>query len=42
MQGIATKYIINILLGTDHSQKAREGAQNFVPTPVFPPVCENP
>ena len=42
MQGIATKYIINILLGTYYSQKAREGAQNLDPTPVFPPVRENP
>ena len=41
MQGIAAKYIINILLGTHYSQKAREGAQNTDPTPVFLPVCEN-
>ena len=41
MQGIAAKYIINILLGTHYSQKAGEGAQNTDPTPVFLPVCEN-
>ena len=42
MQGIATKYIINILLGTRYSQEAREGVQNLDPTPVYPPVWENP
>ena len=42
MQGIATKHIINILLGTHYLQKAREGVENPDPTPVFSPVCENP
>ena len=42
MQGIATKYMIKILLGTHHSQKSKEGAQNLYPILAFPPVHENP
>ena len=42
MQGIATKYIINILLGTRYSQEAREGVQNLDPSPVYLLVWKNP
>ena len=41
MQGIATKYIRNKLLGTHHSQKAREGMKHLYPTLKFPPVHKN-
>ena len=41
MQEMAIKYIINILLGTHHSQESRERAGHLYPALLFPPVQEN-
>ena len=41
MQGIAIKYITNILLHTHHSQESRGRAGHLYPALLFPPAQEN-